>query len=165
MKALLIPVLSALALVAGCNEEVKPSSAGYPVTTIYKNVECGRRSTASQATWIDDSAELESTLVRLNRNQLSAQTPPEVDFENYGVLLVELGQRPTAGYQLSLASPRMVMDKGDGVVTLAVQEPTGGMVAQVITSPCILVSVPRADYRMVRALSVDQQLKLQAALP
>lgn len=158
-------VLAAVGLtVAACEETVKPSSAGQTITPLYQGKNCGRSDKASQVSWIQNERELQSAFRNMRRTSLEAEPLPEVDFKTHGLVLIELGQRPTAGYQMRLASQTMVMDKGDGLITFSVDKPAG-VAAQVITSPCLLVAVPRGDYKGVRALSTDTTVSVHTDLP
>ncbi|MDH3716073.1 MAG: hypothetical protein OET44_19755 [Gammaproteobacteria bacterium] len=152
------------AVTAGCEDTVKPSSTVKSVTPVYQGRHCGRSDPAARVTWIQSEAELQDVHRKMHRDSLQAPPLPGVDFETDGLVLIELGRRPTAGYQMHLASQHMVLDKGDGVITFSVDKPAGPA-AQVITSPCLLVAVPRGGYRGVRALSTDTTISVQTDLP
>jgi protease stability complex PrcB-like protein len=67
---------------------------------------------------------------------------PEVDFSRSAVVGVFLGTRPTAGYGVTITS--IGAKAGVATVEYLERRPTPGrMTAQVITSPFILVTVPR----------------------
>jgi hypothetical protein len=159
-----IALVASCAVTAGCEDTVKPTSTSESVTPIYQGRHCGRSEPAAHVTWIQSEAVLQDAHRKMHRNSLQAPPLPDVDFDTHGLVLIELGQRPTAGYQMHLASQLMVMDKGDAVITFSVDKPAGPA-AQVITSPCMLVSVPRGDYVGVRALSTDTTISVQTEVP
>lgn len=67
---------------------------------------------------------------------------PNVNFETRSVILVQQGQRTTGGYSIEVRGVRQT--DGGLVVQVNEQKPnTDGFVTQVITSPFVLVSVPR----------------------
>ncbi len=75
---------------------------------------------------------------------------PVVDFEAHDVLAVFEGERPSAGYDISIVS---VMDQGDGTlaVTILHEEPGATCITNsVITSPFELVVVPKLDLKISR---------------
>ena len=158
--------VAALSLVVACGEDnVQPAYGDRSVRAVYQSANCGRNQASSHATWIDSRAQLDVAYRRARSMTLGTKKPlPEVQFDTHGVVLIELGQRPTAGYLLRLASQRLVMDKGDGLITFSVDKPAG-VAAQVITSPCLFVAVPRGDYVGVRALSTDGTIRAQTTLP
>jgi hypothetical protein len=83
-----------------------------------------------------------------------ASKPPLVDFTRQRVIAVYMGKRPTAGYGLGLASRNAEVGER-GVLTLVVSwiEPLADAVlAQVITSPCLLVSVPKGDHVTIQVV-------------
>jgi len=149
----------------GCKDsDVKRGSAGSQIVTpYYQGIQCGRGERTAQITWIRNETERQAAFKRILRTSLSAEPLPEVDFDDYALVLIELGQRPTAGYQLRLSSQRMVMDKGDGLILFDVDQP-GAYAAQVVTSPCLIVSVPRGDFKAVRAQSADNKIRVQTAV-
>lgn len=68
--------------------------------------------------------------------------PPRVDFTTRTVLAVFLGSRMTAGYAVELTG----VERGEHEAVVHVKESRPGrdqMLAQVITTPFLIVSVPR----------------------
>jgi PrcB C-terminal len=87
-----------------------------------------------------------------------SQAAPTVDFSRSIVVGVFLGTRPTAGYGVTIAS--IGAKPGGAIVEYLERRPTPGrMTAQVITSPFILVTVPReiekVEFRRVEKDSHD----------
>lgn len=79
------------------------------------------------------------------------EAAPAADLEGAAVLLVAIGQRPTAGFEVALAAPRAPVKGGVALVRVVVREPPhGAVVAQVLTSPCLVVALPRAGLDEVK---------------
>jgi hypothetical protein len=75
-----------------------------------------------------------------------------------------MGQRPTGGYALGLQDPTVAIANRVGTVVVRFQEPApGAMVPQVLTSPCLLLKLPKDDLREVRV--VDPTGLLRATAP
>lgn len=75
---------------------------------------------------------------------------PFVDFEAHDVLAVFEGERPSAGYDISVLS---VEHGSDGTLTVTILHEEPGntcMTATVITSPFELVVVPKIDAKISR---------------
>jgi len=74
---------------------------------------------------------------------------PEVEFETSMAYVISMGSKPTGGYSIQLTSK----DAGytNGVVDLPVKliEPGQGMTAQIMTSPCKVITLPKGDYKRV----------------
>lgn len=149
-------MLTALALTAlgGC----AATGGQQPLAAeqIYADGLCGRSSADAGARWIADAEELEVVRIQFGQYRLGPPELPAVDFDSHGVLLVLMGKRQTAGYGLAL-SPGEAASVADGVATVAVEwhEPDeGAMLAQVLTSPCVMITLPKADYERIDV--VDQ---------
>ena len=62
-----------------------------------------------------------------------------------------MGKYPTAGYQLELAAETAEINDHDLTLFVSwVEPPVAALVAQVITSPCLLISIPKGDYSVIR---------------
>ncbi|HEY5764025.1 MAG TPA: protease complex subunit PrcB family protein, partial [Rhodocyclaceae bacterium] len=62
---------------------------------------------------------------------------------------VALGQRPTAGYGLELASTRGELRDRQLSIEISRQQPAAdSMTAQVLTSPCLLIEIDAAANRV-----------------
>lgn len=123
---------------------------------IYADGLCGRTRSSAAARWIADPEELEMLRQSFGQYRMGPPTFPEVDFDKRGVLLVQMGKRRTSGYGLALAdeNPARVED-GVATVTLEWREPGEDvMVAQVLTSPCVMVTLPKAGLERIDV--VDQ---------
>lgn len=80
--------------------------------------------------------------------------PPSVDFSRNAVLFLADMERPTTGYGLRLVDKAATCT--DGVARLRVDATVpDGIAAQVITRPCLFLSLPAGDYRRIEV--VDRQ--------
>lgn len=139
----------------------KPGTGRLEVRTLYSSVGCDTRSEQAAATWLDSPQAFAAAYRRLSRSRLEAGAPPEVNFDSHGVLLVEMGRQNTGGYRLLLADPHLFMAGGRAQLHVAWLEPeAGAMVPQVITSPCLLLEIPKGDFSAVQV--VDQAGRLRA---
>ncbi len=157
-----LSLVLALVVLAACKEApvAQTRSATVPVVPVYRGLDCGRAADTAAVTWLGDKQALEQVMNRMRRHSLGSEPAPDVDFSRYALVLIELGQRPTAGWQLSLSTQRMIKDQGDGVIIFSVDRPIGDYAAQVVTSPCMMVAVPRGDYKAIRAQSNDNAIRV-----
>ncbi len=87
--------------------------------------------------------------------QMTSPARIEPDFAREELLWISLGSRPTGGYQLQLAGAHRTADRL--IVSLTQSAPAAGRFrTQVITSPCVLVSIEQAH---------DQPIELTGDLP
>ncbi len=121
----------------------------------------------ASAEWVASREELEQLLVGQKASQMPAQDLKpalEVDFAVSRILLVRMGQKPTAGYSLKLDPESCSISQETAYISLVWIEPAPGMVAaQVITNPFILLKLSKGGYDSVKI--VDQHKKTLFDLP
>jgi len=107
---------------------------------------------------INSKEALDLLLQDVNRQVLGKKTNPRlIDFESMNVLILEMGQQTTTGYRLSLSETMVRVKNNEAVVSGQWDEPPKDSIqAQVITSPCVIFTLPKADYSRV---TVDIQNK------
>ena len=159
---LLLLLSGLLSSIQSCAQPAN-STAGQdrPLTAkvLYSTNQCGLAASQPTAVWIDNP----QSLARIYQGfpVLPSIQPPPVDFTRSGVLLIGMGQRPTAGYGLSLAegSPQL---KGDTLkVRVNWQEPAPGrLLAQVLTAPCLLVKLPAVPFQQVTVIDQTGQVRV-----
>lgn len=117
-----------------------------PVAVIRGGAQCGGEAAGPSVRRLASAEELAAAFSA----ELGAAAPA-ADFEGAAVLLVASGQRPTAGHAVELLAPRAPVKDGVAVVQVALRAPAPGAVAaQVVTSPCLVVAVPRAGLAEVK---------------
>ena len=130
-----------------------------PAELLIKGVNGSRTSDHASATWITHRIALEQVYFALNKRQLNGgYTPPDIDFETYGVLLLEMGQKPTGGYTMDFdPSSARVMDK-QAVIKIFWHTPNeGAFVTQAVTSPFMLIKIYRTGIVSIRVIDQDGQ--------
>lgn len=153
MKLPLILVTSAVMLGACNSAPIRGVSDWFAdardvnVTEFGRSTLCGTEGDELQVTMFADISRFETW-----REQRGVEF---AGFEQAGddrVVVIEQGQRPTAGYQVAVS--RVARVRGTELtlhVTLLSPRP-GALAAQMITAPCVVVGVPRGNYRKVRVL-------------
>lgn len=151
-------------LLSGCTAMNGGYGAGGDVRPLYAASMCGSGTRQARLTWIDDARQLQRFSDRITGRRPSV--PLQVDFATRAVVLVEMGAAPSAGYGLSLQDRRAAV--AGGYLTLYIKwlEPAPERVyAQVVTHPCLLVSVPRGAYHRLRVRDQRGVVRLQLRLP
>ena len=150
-----------LASSAACVTQ-KVETGRLEVRTLYSSAVCdSRREEGVVATWLDSPKAVATAYRRITGSRMNAGPPPTVNFKAHGALLIEMGRRSTGGYRLSLAERRLAVTGDRAQVQVAWNEPAAGaMVPQIITSPCLLLELPRGDFSAVQV--VDQAGKVLA---
>lgn len=133
-----------LAVSAGC-----AGKGGVEASTVLAYDQCqGLDMGLTRVSYADVAGIRGGTL--LNLSEPESSTPAAE-----GLLLVAIsrGRQPTPGYALSLAGARRQDDTAIVEVHWDTPEP-GAVLAQMMTHPCLVVALPKDDFRRVEA--VDQ---------
>ena len=119
----------------------------------------------ASGSWVTNPMALENIYAALNKRQLKdGVVLPNIDFEKYGVLFLEMGQRPTGGYTIDFSpSLSRVIDK-QAIIKISWNMPQEGLLlTQAVTSPFILLKIYRADITSI--IVVDQNEKILFEIP
>ena len=74
----------------------------------------------------------------------------EVDYNKQSLIVVALGQQPTTGFYLQIESKEATIRKQKLYLPIRIIEPDEDSVqAQVITSPCHIISVPQIEFTKI----------------
>ena len=143
----------------------QPPTTGEPVsvTRLYADQYCRIR--APEVRVIDDANGLAAFFAeQAGETRIDGPTTPTVDFAAAQAVLVALGRRATGGFDLALAPDGATLF-ADGTLQLGLifAEPEeGAMVTQALTSPCLLVQVPRAGVE--RIIVTDRDARVRFAI-
>jgi len=147
-----------LALVLGaCGSGLNPppaADATEPVRVLYRGNRCpatqpGIRVIRDAASWAEWQRQRQQMF-------LSASNEPEdaaadLDFDQISVIVISMGQKPTPSYAVDVPEGSVTL-KGTALIISTVwqQPPEGAILPQVITSPCVAITVPTAPYSTVK---------------
>ncbi len=155
--------LAAAVLSTACASHRPRGPASVTASVLRAGTQCGGEVTGPSAHWISTEGVLRAAMGTGGAFGVEADLP--VDFHKEGVLAVYMGQRPTGGYALALHAPAVAIQDHVGTVVVRFEEPQpGGMVTQVITSPCLLIRLPRAELQQVRVVDPAGTLRATAIL-
>jgi PrcB C-terminal len=161
MRRTVSTALTALALLTGCAPTSGLDNAMLPVKLLQGSSQCGDLDRPA-VIWIATPDAWRLRYERIMAAQSNPPPPPAVDFPREGVVLIAMGQRPTAGYGLSLAETTAAIQ--DGVLAIRVdwrEPPPGYLLAQVITTPCLLVKVPAAAFTRIQVLDQTGRVRVE----
>ncbi|WP_417518445.1 protease complex subunit PrcB family protein [Marinobacter sp.] len=152
----LLPVLllAGSGLLIGCaaSDKAENKPDALLARQVIQSAHCGL--TGPGLAYVQTSERLQQ-LLELPAQNMAVQQLRQVDLEKEHLLFVTLGQKPTGGYSVSLASAKM--ERGDNMLQLSmvVRAPAPGtMVTQVITSPCAVVAIPAVGWSEIRVSGV-----------
>ena len=133
---------------------------------MFASMTCNSSGQDTSVTLVRDHARLETFYQQIQSNLLGAKHPvPKMNYEKEMLLIVEMGQRNTGGYQLSFDSRKPILLEGShATVTLTWNEPgPNTMTTQMLTSPCVIIRLPTADVTTFTVL--DQEGKVRYKSP
>ncbi|NNG13111.1 MAG: protease complex subunit PrcB family protein [Halobacteria archaeon] len=162
-------LLLAVMLLAGCNNVANKESPAEIVNarTIHRSMLCNGLQAAPLLRWITaEGVYFEMyPLVVSDHSDGRHASPPGVNFSEDAVLLISMGQRRTAGYNLELSRDPPLLRDGELTVPIVWTVPAEGLfVAQVITHPCFILTLPRRDIRSVTVMDQSGSVLLSGEI-
>lgn len=156
---LLLASVMGLSIAACANTETSmKEDSTLSAVQIYASSQCGKASASSGSAWVTSKAAMQSHHDGMPKTTLGMSQPQmaDVDFASEGVLIIHLGQQPSAGYGLSLGDTDVKVKDGQAVVSVTHTKPAAGTLqAQVLTSPCLMVKLPAKGVTHVRVVDQD----------
>ena len=121
----------------------------------------------ASATWITDHTSLEQFYTALSKHHVNGDNKaPEIDFKKYGVLLLEMGQKPTGGYSIIYEPSKSNIADRQAVIRVTWNVPQDGMVVtQALTSPFLLLKVWRCNLDSIIVLDQKEQTLFELPIP
>jgi protease stability complex PrcB-like protein len=162
----LISFICIMLFLIGCVLSEKSHSKQVKISyeIIKTGTQGGHEQNNVMVTWMDNNIEYTKTIRKLNHHIISkTKMISPIDFKLYGVVLIEMGQKPSAGFGLELIKEYVFIEKGRAILQIRWIEPSKDQdTASVLTSPYLLIKLPRGDYNAIDI--IDQGNKLRARL-
>lgn len=161
--ALFLSILLSACAGAGSNDASGDKAVA---RVILSSIDCGITKESADLDIIGTVDELDrhsQKLAALIRQSLSEKD--YMVFSQERVLLISMGLKRTGGYRLSYTGDTTLSE--DNWLQLGLQwhtPPKGAMLTQVITSPCLLLVVPKQEFRGVKVLDQTGAVRLQKSM-
>lgn len=131
------------------------------VTVLRSGRQCFPAPEEWKAAWISSTQALRDMMSRCLANRIGASSDaiPDVDFSRFGVIAVEMGEKPSSGY--GFIEEGVVAHEKGRIVTVVLNHYSpapGTATAQVMTNPWLLIQIPLGDYDGIRVEDSDSQL-------
>jgi len=143
-------VITATLGLSACAAINDSSTKTLPITEIYSASTCNINEQG--ITEIKNIESLQKVLKNANSHRLDS-TPDDlssIDFDTSHVYLIAMGIKPNAGYSLKKTDTEASLENGALHLPFQVMLPSkDGMYAQMMTSPCTLISLPTGAYNTV----------------
>jgi hypothetical protein len=83
-------------------------------------------------------------------------TLPKFDYSKQSLVLVALGQKSSSGYSIELYQQHATVKDNNLYLPVRIRQPEkGSFQAQVITSPCQIFSIPKAEFDKILLMETD----------
>ncbi|MCW9009593.1 protease complex subunit PrcB family protein [Marinobacter sp.] len=145
---------AAMLFLTACSATGGPGEGkGVMVRQITQSAYCGL--TGPGVAFVRSEAGREA-LLDVSGQNMATDVVRKVDLAREALVMVTLGQKPTAGYSVGLQS---ALAQGESLVLdMRVNEPAPDMmVAQVITSPCAVLAVEPRGWQQIRVQGLTEQ--------
>jgi len=132
-------------------EHIKP----LPIEKIVAAQQCNI-SGPSSARWISDKTQLVATFKQMRSHIINSRTSvPEIDFSQYGILLISMGMQRSGGYGLDTSKSPLKISGDTATLILKWRKPAKGMITtQMLTNPCLLLKLQKAQYKKIRVVTL-----------
>ncbi|NOY65830.1 MAG: protease complex subunit PrcB family protein [Gammaproteobacteria bacterium] len=156
----LVLLLSALFIISSCQSgEQKDTETA--ITTLYQGLNCGGNNVTPGLKLLSSVADLKNELsipLMLKKIKL-------IDFSKSAVLKINMGQKRSGGYGLKLNTQQASIQKNELTIKIDWREPAANsMVTQALTSPCLYLLIPSADFDVITLVDQSQNKRLQLTL-
>lgn len=153
-------VATATLVLSSCETPMPPTGSdggeAGQARLLWSESQCGIE--RSGARFVADRKDLDTIAARASSRQIGDDPAPieGVDFSRHRVVLVSRGRKPTPGYGIDLDESPLRVDDERATLTLRLAEPDPKDVqAQMLTTPCALIALPRRGYQELRLLNQE----------
>lgn len=140
----------------------KADSRHLPVTVLFNGSQCDYTQTIPQVKLLATQTEVNAFVKNNRKAMLGASKStdiPSIDFSREVVAAVWMGKKSTAGHQIDLGKQAAEIKGEIAVVQVDFIAPDAQAVrAQIMTSPCLLIKLPKDGYDTINILSQEGHL-------
>jgi len=161
--------LSTALFLFGCMAAAAPAGQvveKLPIETVWASNQSGHVTSRPVALWVTDSSRF-NALARENPSRAAAVSIEKhrVDWLREGIVWLYMGRKTTGGYALSLAAAEATVSNGIAVIRVQWREPSpGAIVTQQLTSPCLVLKLPRNNYSAIEIQDQAGRMRTRVAV-
>ena len=156
--------------ICGCGQvQQGRSKSNQPLLeTIFSGLHGPSTDQKASIKWVTNFEQFRAIVEKLGKLQFSDNPLPvaEVDFDRYWALLIEMGQKPTGGYSVSLNKFSSHISNKSAVIHLNWNIPDeGAMVTQMVTSPYLMLRLSKSEFKKVVVVDQDERTLFSVDVP
>ncbi len=154
----LVSSLSAILVLGACGPGLnQPATEPMAAQTLYRGSRClatqpGIEVIRDAASWAEWQRQQQQLFFSASNEQ--EDTAADLDFGQVSVIVISMGQKPTPGYAIEVPEGSVTLQGTSLTInTVWRQPPEGAILAQVLTSPCIAITVLTTQYNTVKIMN------------
>lgn len=166
MRLILALCLSALlssCAATGAGSDQPNASQNGELSLVHGGSQCGSNGAEPRVTWVDDAVSFKRIIVRANAKSGRERAVPGMDFQQHGVVWISMGDKPSAGYRINSDGSTFIQDEALNVPVDWAEPAPGYVQAQVLTSPCLLIAVPRGNFTAINVIDQNGKTRISSA--
>lgn len=157
-----ILVITLFGLISGCwfNTHNQACNARNLAEPIRSGAHGRAAQKSAHATWISNPEALQHVFAAIDRYHLgnNDNVALDIDWRCYGVLFIEMGQKPSGGYAIDFTPSLSRVVGKQALIRISWNTPEEGvLLTQAVTSPFLLLKIYRADITSIVVLNQDEQ--------
>ena len=161
MLRLAMVVVPAIVVIGCASASGKDAPAPAPVQELFSSLHCQATGKQFQAHWVREPGQAEA-IAGWPRTPGSTHGGSLLTWEpqQESRLWIHMGQKPTGGYSLHLARSEAGIENGVATVQVEFRHPPAdAFVAQVLTSPCLVLKIGGADFHTIHIQDQDGEIR------
>ncbi len=161
MKKCFFLILPCLWMIACATDGKTTSSMPLSATVISSSLHCRPASDDWTVTLVNSDAMLELMASKIDAHLVGASSKkvPTTDFNEFYVIAIEMGRKPTAGFGIDAKKITASLEDRVAIIQISWQQPSSDMLmAQMLTSPCVLVLLTRGAYDRILVKDQENQI-------
>lgn len=147
LKSIFILLFAILLIGASCQQDNTIEQPAVEATEIeFETIDQGTLSTLEKAEnfIIENNDEWQELWVKVTGNLLSAEDAPEINFDEYIIIAVAMGQKNTGGHSINI-NKITADDENVNVYIEEIKPETGSVTTQALTYPYHMVKIEKTD--------------------
>jgi len=126
-------------------------------------------SQSTEAVWISNEGQWNDLVESAADEMMEILPEPapglDVDFSEYGILLIRMGEKPNSGYSLTLTVDEAVIENREARITTHWGEPEpDGIYFQALTYPYLVIKMEKGSFDSIAVIDQNGTVKLNLSI-
>ena len=138
------------------------------IETIFSGIHGLNTDREASIKWITSSEQFRVFVSGFGKQRLSNNTVsmPDINFDHSWALLIEMGQKPTGGYSVSLDKFSSCLSDETTVIRINWNTPNkDALMTQMITSPYLMLRLSKGNFKKVVVVDQEGRMRFEVKTP